>query len=390
MHDLWAIVLAAGASTRLARTGVSTPKQFLPWKGLPLCCHSLRAFAAIPQIKGLVLALPPAFAPELPPDPAPGLPLIRVCGGSTRQESVRNALATLPPSCGRVLVHDAARPFVTGACIARVIAALESGSVAVVPAVPVTDTIRMTGPDHVSTTLDRQTLLAVQTPQGFDLAVLRRAHAAAPPEGSATDDASLVERLGLSVTCVQGEPSNMKITTADHLALLDPVGNVFAPRTGFGYDVHRFGPGRPLVLGGVPIPGGLTVVAHSDGDVLLHALCDALLGAAGLGDIGRHFPDTDPRFENISSGVLLSETAAMLAAREARISHLDLTVITQTPRIAPHAAAIQGNIAAILGLDSSRVNVKATTEEGLGFTGRKEGIKAVAVATLLMPQTPAA
>jgi 2-C-methyl-D-erythritol 4-phosphate cytidylyltransferase/2-C-methyl-D-erythritol 2,4-cyclodiphosphate synthase len=283
--------------------------------------------------------------------------------------------------------------------MARVLAPLLEGRPAAVPAIPVTDTIKAvrrtaeTG-EHslmVDRTCPRHDLRAAQTPQAFARDVLTRAHVRARERGfSGTDDAALVEADGVPVLVVEGEDANRKITTAADLPLLWPE-EPAAPRipcTGLGYDVHRFGGNRPFILGGVPIACALSLCAHSDGDALLHALMDALLGCIGAGDIGDFFPDTDPVWEGVSSGLLLAETLALCRRRGLEITHADITVIAQVPRIAPHRAAIAANVANLLHLPVSRVSIKATTEEHLGFTGEKKGIKVLALGTGSRPDEP--
>ncbi|MDR2604507.1 MAG: 2-C-methyl-D-erythritol 4-phosphate cytidylyltransferase [Desulfovibrio sp.] len=392
---IWAVVLAAG---RGLRSGRSLPKQFLPYRGIPLFLHSLLTFSHIPALRGLVLVLPPdcdfdAVNALIKNAPSLGLPCLLRAGGESRRESSALGAAALPADCDAVLVHDAARPFVTPVLIARVLEALERGSRAVIPGIAVTDTLKdVDAAGTVNKSLDRACLRAVQTPQGFVAEDLRKAHERVRGDGiPVTDDAGLMEYCGIPVTVIPGDAGNVKITTPEDLRLLQPMpaydgfgpdsGDVpmSVPRSGFGYDVHRYGGNRPLVLGGVLIPGDITVHAHSDGDVLLHALTDALLGCICGGDIGLLFPDSDPELENIASGILLTETLERCVAAGFRPEHADLTVIAQVPRIAPYRDAVTANIAKLLRLDRSRVNLKATTEEKLGFTGEKKGIKAVAL-----------
>lgn len=392
----WTVLLAAGSGTRLAAASRGVKKQFLERDGHPLYWHSLVAFAKSPAVAGIVVVFPPddldAARGQLEALLArhdPGIPVLTAAGGRRRQDSVRNGLAALPRAAAHVLVHDAARPFVDPALIGRVAAALEAGHPAVIPVMPVTDTIKEVRDDTVVKTLDRDALAAVQTPQGFEAALLRAAFDQAGEDFAVTDDASLVEHLGRPVHTVAGTPGNVKITNPEDLTLLASQTPPALPVTGYGYDVHRYAdpnrpgkqPSRPMKLGGFPIAGAPDVLAHSDGDVLLHALIDAILGCVGGGDIGGLFPDTNPDFDNMASGVFLSEALLSAKAQGLEITHVDLTVIAQIPRIAPHAQAIRVNVAALLGLDKSRVNVKATTEEGLGFTGEKKGIKAVALVT---------
>ncbi|WP_461209334.1 2-C-methyl-D-erythritol 4-phosphate cytidylyltransferase [Desulfocurvus sp. DL9XJH121] len=390
----WAVLLAAGSGTRMAAAGLPRSKQFLIWRGLPLYWQGASVLARVARISGLVLVFSPdqfetarAEAEDLARDHPLRLPWRFAVGGERRQDSVLNALAALPGDCDRVLVHDAARPFASAALAARLLDALDLGARAVVPAVAVADTVKRVvpggaGAEVVAETLPRVELRAVQTPQAFDLALLRQAHAFCGERGLAvTDDASMIEAMGAEVAVVPGEETNKKITTPEDLAMLASDEPAPLPVTGWGYDVHKYGPGRPMVLGTVPIPGGPEVQAHSDGDVLLHALADALLGCLGRGDIGEHFPDTDQRYKGIQSSVLVNEVLAMAREDGLRLTHADLTLVCQTPRLSPYKEQIRDAVARLLVLDKGRVNVKATTEEGLGFTGSGQGIKAVACVT---------
>jgi len=397
----WAVILAAGSGTRLAQalaeTGGPARKQYLELEGAPLFWCCAQTFARIQAVQGLVFVFPPDDLPRMAAvvdelnvrDPL-SLPW-RVCaGGARRQDSVRLGLGQIPAGSSRhVLVHDSARPFATAALTRRVLATLDQGAEAVVPGLAVTDTIKRV--DHnevVVETPERATLRAVQTPQGFGLAPLLTAHARAEAENwEVTDDAGLMERAGHAVVMVPGEETNVKITTPSDLRLLQPAAAT-TPRTGWGYDVHRYlgaeeahAKARAMVLGGVVIPGAPRVVAHSDGDVLLHALTDALLGIACAGDIGQLFPDTDASFENMPSAVFVTEALRRVRAAGYRPVHADLTVVAQTPKLAVHKTRIAAQIAQLLELPANAVNVKATTEEGLGFTGEKRGIKAIAVVT---------
>jgi 2-C-methyl-D-erythritol 4-phosphate cytidylyltransferase/2-C-methyl-D-erythritol 2,4-cyclodiphosphate synthase len=400
-QDAWAVILAAGAGTRLAdalaASGGPARKQYLELDGAPLFWKSARTLSRIQQIKGLVFVFPPEDLDRmaetvraLDADEPLGLPR-RVCpGGARRQDSVRLGLGQIPAGCPLVLVHDAARPFASAALARRVLQALAEGASAAIPGIKVTDTIKLVNAaEIVLETPERARLRAVQTPQGFALAPLLAAHARAEAEAwDATDDAMLMERAGHSVRIVPGEEANVKITTPADLALLKPA-TAAAPRTAWGYDVHRYlapdevhAKARPLVLGGIAIAGP-QVIAHSDGDVLLHALTDALLGIACAGDIGQLFPDTDAANANMPSSVFVAEALRRVRACGYRPVHADLTVVAQTPRLGPHKLRMAQNIAHLLELPADAVNVKATTEEGLGFTGEKRGLKAVAVVTAL-------
>jgi 2-C-methyl-D-erythritol 4-phosphate cytidylyltransferase/2-C-methyl-D-erythritol 2,4-cyclodiphosphate synthase len=394
--SLWTVLLAAGSGSRLAEATGGVKKQFLAVDGRPLYWKALTTFAKCPDVAGVVVV----FAPDDYQDAArelagfleaahPGLPVLTTAGGARRQDSVRNGLDALPHQAQAVLVHDAARPFVDTGLVARVVDALAAGHKAVIPTLPVTDTIKQLAGDTVTATLPRHTLAAVQTPQGFDLALLRAAFDHAGPDFEVTDDASLVEHLGQPVFTVPGAMQNMKITHPEDLAALAQAAAPPLPVTGYGYDVHRYAdphkpgkqPARPMKLGGYPILGAPEVLAHSDGDVLLHALTDAVLSCVAGGDIGRLFPDSNPDFDNMASGVFLSEALLLAKSKGLTITHVDLTIIAQIPKISPHAEAIRLNVAALLALDKEQVNLKATTEEGLGFTGEKKGIKAVALVT---------
>lgn len=383
----WAVIPAAGSGSRLAEAGLEVRKQYISYDGKPLFWHSVLTFARVAAMRGVVLVVPAEDVPfvsetvnELVSFKDPGVPVLVVAGGARRQDSVRLGIAALPRECDAVLVHDAARPFASAGLTTAMLGVLAEGAQGVIPAIAVKDTVKRVEGGAVSETLVRSELRAVQTPQAFERAILEKAHRMAEDEGwQVTDDASMVERLG-TVRIVEGEESNVKITTPADLEFLNKSGRSI-PCTGWGYDVHRFGGDRPLVLGGVPIPGSLTIVAHSDGDVLLHALCDAVLGTFGGGDIGRHFPDTDPKWSGADSSVLFREVLEMAHRAGVDIVQADLTVITQVPKLSPHAAGIARNVARLLGLDESFVNFKATTEEKLGFTGEKKGIKAVACVT---------
>ncbi|GFH62748.1 MAG: bifunctional 2-C-methyl-D-erythritol 4-phosphate cytidylyltransferase/ 2-C-methyl-D-erythritol 2,4-cyclodiphosphate synthase [Candidatus Desulfovibrio kirbyi] len=384
----WALILAAGQSNRAA---AGRPKQFLPWRGVPLYWHSARAMSHSACIGGIVFVFPADARNEeekrlqdLHRHDNLGLPFLTADGGPLRQDSVRLGLALVPQTVKHVLIHDAARPFLQPALIRGVCATLHQGAVAVVPAVPVTDTIKVVANNLVTATLPRNTLSAVQTPQGFRLDLLRRAHAAA--RAPMTDDAALMEQAGHDVRVIAGDAANTKITWTGDLDLLADPPPMPCPRVGFGYDVHRYvgkDQGRPLKLGGIAIAGAPEVAAHSDGDVLLHALADALLGCAGMDDIGRHFPDSDERYNNISSTVLLDHVLELLRNQNIVLQNVDMTIIAQKPRIYPYSAEIRKNVARLLGLSVTRVNLKATTEEGLGFTGRCEGVKVCAIASAL-------
>ena len=317
-----------------------------------------------------------------------------VHGGATRQDSVRNgldALAALNPSL--VLIHDAARPFVTPDVIDRVIAALadQPGAIA---AVPETDTLKRAGGSGLIVgTQDRTNLWRAQTPQGFRFDTIRREHQRAQAENQTafTDDAALMEWAGHAVALVDGGTRNVKITTTQDIQMARRLieGNATLPvietRTGTGFDVHRFAPGSSVWLCGVEIPHSSRLEGHSDADVGLHALTDAILGAIGAGDIGVHFPPTDMRWKDAASYIFLRHAASLVAHAGGRIINVDVTILAEAPRVTPHRAAMCARMADILGIAPSRVSVKATTTEGLGFTGRREGIAAMASASIALP-----
>jgi len=310
-----------------------------------------------------------------------------VAGGATRQESVRQGLAAVPPGTELVAVHDAARPLVTPELITACIeAASEHG--AAIAAVPVKDTLKREAPGQmIAATVERADLWQAQTPQVARRELLVAAYAAAKRDQfCGTDEASLLERLGHQVALVAGSETNLKITRpedrtiAEALLMQTPPAPSF--RIGHGYDAHRLVEGRALTLGGVTIPHRLGLLGHSDADVLTHALCDAILGALGAGDIGRHFPDSDPRYRGIASLKLLAHVIDLMHAKGLDLANADVTVIAQQPKLAPHLPAMQANLAAACRVVIEAINLKATTTEGMGFAGREEGIAAHAVVLL--------
>lgn len=384
MNETIALVVAAGTGERF---GGGLPKQYRSLAGRPVLRHSVERFAAHPRIDGICVVRRPEHG-GVYGAAVEGLDLLPpVDGGASRQESVRLGLESL---AGRrpahVLIHDAARPLIDAAVIDRVLDALD-GSVGAIAALPLADTVkRADAGNRIGDTVDRNRLWRAQTPQGFRFAEILAAHRAA--EGCAlTDDAAVAEAAGLAVMLVPGMEENFKITTEDDLRRAERLlsGTAAEWRSGTGFDVHRFGPGDGVMLCGVRIPHDQGLVGHSDADVGLHALTDAILGAIGAGDIGQHFPPGDPRWRGAESARFLAHAAALVAARGGRIVHLDVTLICERPKIGPHRAAMTERIAGILGLAADRVSVKATTTEGLGFTGRGEGIAAQAVATIALP-----
>ena len=383
------IIAAAGNSTRM---GAGTDKQFVSVGGRPLLWHSVQLFNSMPNVIQLLVTVSPSNedrVAELLRETVHDIPWQVVRGGSERQHSVRNALLLTDESADILLVHDGARPFVEpGAVQQSIQAALEFG--AAVVAVPVKDTIKMVDDQSiVLKTLDRSVLWQIQTPQAFRRNVLMNAHEKAAEAGLlATDDAALVEWAGGSVRLVRGSYYNFKVTTPEDVLLAEAVAaggrTRNMPRVGIGYDVHRFVEGRPLVLGGVCVPYPQGLEGHSDADVLLHAISDALLGAAGLGDIGRHFPDTDSRYKGISSLILLREVRDKLTEAGFFVHNVDAVIEAQEPKLAPYISQMNASIAETLEIEVQQVNVKATTTERLGFVGRKEGIAAQAVVMVEM------
>lgn len=393
-----AIVPAGGTGRRM---GAAVPKQFLPLAGVPVLVRTLSVLQHSSLIDRILLAVPAADVVQVRADivAAHGLTKVMavVAGGAERQDSVGNALREVPEEVEIVLVHDAVRPFVTAELIARVVtAAQEYGAAAA--GLPVRDTVkRAGGADRVVATVAREGLWLAQTPQAFHRQVILAAYDRALRDRYvATDDAALVERTGHAVRMVPGDPDNVKITTPEDLAhgeailgrlrpagpLPGAAGRESGMRIGFGFDSHRLATGRRLVLGGRVVPHDRGLLGHSDADVLVHAVCDALLGAAGAGDIGSHFPDTDPAYKDIASMLLLERVAAIVGARGGRVLNVDSTVILERPKLAAYLGEMEANIAGALGIPPSRVSVKAKTNEGMGLVGAGEGAAAFAVVTL--------
>ncbi|HJT05730.1 MAG TPA: bifunctional 2-C-methyl-D-erythritol 4-phosphate cytidylyltransferase/2-C-methyl-D-erythritol 2,4-cyclodiphosphate synthase [Stellaceae bacterium] len=383
MTSCVALVVAAGRGTRL---GAPLPKQYLPLAGKPLLRYSLETLARHPAIEHVRVVFNPDDAAHY--DAASrGLDLLSpVAGGAARQDSVRLGLESLDGLAPeRVLIHDGARPFLDTGTIDRVLTALDEAPGAI-PALPLRDTVKRGADGVVTDTVDRASLWRAQTPQGFHYRPILAAHRAAAGN-DLSDDAAVAERAGLAVRLVAGREENFKVTTGDDLLEAERLlaarqGDI---RTGQGFDVHAFGPGDHVWLCGVKIPHGQGLVGHSDADVGLHALTDAILGALGAGDIGVHFPPGDAKWRGAPSHLFLRHAADLVAAAGGRIAHVDVTLICEQPKIGPHRDAMVARMAEILGVDPRRVSVKATTTEKLGFTGRGEGIAGQAVATLRLP-----
>ena len=378
------VILLAGGNG--SRAGFPVPKQLAMLGGKAVLRWSLDAFAAHPAIGGGVLIANDDVMAAIETLPKGW---ISASPGAERQQSVANALAALTDrdDATPVLVHDAARPGVIAEVIDRLLVALGDAAAAI-PTLPVSDTLVEQADSVAGNVVDRSALARVQTPQAFRLGTLRAAHAAAL-DATATDDAQLVRHLGIAVTTVPGDARLHKLTYAEDLAILSELlGTMTMTRTaiGMGYDVHRLVADKPLWIGGIEIKHSHGLEGHSDADVGLHSLTDAILGALADGDIGDHFPPSDPQWRGAASHRFLSFAGERVLARGGRIDHVDLTIIAEAPKIGPHRLAIRARIAEILAIPLDRVSVKATTTERLGFTGRREGIAAQAVATLQLPE----
>jgi 2-C-methyl-D-erythritol 4-phosphate cytidylyltransferase / 2-C-methyl-D-erythritol 2,4-cyclodiphosphate synthase len=405
-------IVAAGGKGR--RFGAATPKQLLVLAGRTVLDRSVSAFLAHPRVSEVIVVLPPTLANTPPMSPITSKPVRVVAGGARRQDSVANGFDATPNSADIVVIHDAARPLVDAATIDRAIDAAASYGAAIA-AVPARDTVKVADPvvdgcaPRIANTIDRERVWLAQTPQAFRLGVLADAVRKGREGATGTDEAMLAEQAGHEVRLVHGEANNVKITTPEDLAYAEHLlgesspllrGGGVAPhagderfpvntstpavmRIGVGYDSHRLVAGRPFILGGVAIPHGLGLSGHSDADALCHAITDAILGAAALGDIGRHFPDTDPRWKNANSVDLLRQAAALVHAAGFRVGNVDAVVVAEHPKLAPYADQIRGNLAMALDAPIDAVSIKGKTNEGMGEPGRGEGIVVHAVALLL-------
>ncbi|TBR26328.1 2-C-methyl-D-erythritol 4-phosphate cytidylyltransferase [bacterium] len=360
------------------------PKQFLPLAGRPVCEWALKAFLDCPEVSRVALVMSAENVAEHGPRLASDRVVV-VVGGETRMGSVQNGFKALPPDVDVVAVHDGARPLVTPEVIRATVAeALRSG--AAVAAVPAKDTLKRAGAGRVvAETPDRSSFWQAQTPQTYRRAILADALERFAGEAGATDESQLVERAGHPVTLVEASYSNFKITTPEDLVTASALLGAGAPRTGFGYDIHRLVAGRPLMLSGVKIPHSKGLLGHSDGDAVLHAACDAVLGAMGEGEIGIAFPPSDARFKDLDSKLIVSHVLEKVAARGAALLHLDVTLIAEEPKLKPHYEAMSASLAAVFGLPRARVNLKAKSNEGLDAVGRGEAIACHAVATVSVP-----
>lgn len=384
MSQTIALVVAAGRGSRF---GQAAPKQYTPLGGMALLRHSLLRLTAHPEIDAVRVVIHPddegAYAEAtrslelLPP----------VAGGETRQASVRLGLESLGPlEPERVLIHDAARPFPPQEMVDRLLQALNEHAGAV-PALPLVDTLKREIPKSLAVTGPaREGLWRVQTPQAFRFQAILAAHRAAAG-GEETDDAAVAEKAGIAVALTPGSEENFKVTTREDLTRAEALlSSRLETRVGSGFDVHRFGEGTAVTLCGVTIPHAQGLKGHSDADVGLHALTDAILGGLVEGDIGQHFPPSDDRWRGAASSTFLAHARMLVEARGGLIRHVDVTLICESPKIGPYRGAMRDHVARVLDIEAARVSIKATTTEGLGFTGRREGIAAQALATLALPR----
>jgi 2-C-methyl-D-erythritol 4-phosphate cytidylyltransferase / 2-C-methyl-D-erythritol 2,4-cyclodiphosphate synthase len=382
-----AIIPAGGSGKRL---GTDVAKQYLCLNSLPVLVHTLNVFQKSDVVDDIVLVVPKDDLGSVRKQIIEKYGLTKVsavvAGGNERQDSVRNGLGAVAQPCDLVIVHDGVRPFVTETMIVKAVKAAAEGGAASI-GVPAKDTIKATtGENIVTGTLPRQNLWQTQTPQVFQYDLLCKAFAKAEKDHYyGTDDASLVERIGVNVLMIAGSYENIKITTPEDLIVAEAwmkekMKEQISCRSGLGYDSHRFVADRKLILGGVEIPYDQGLQGHSDADALTHAVCDALLGMAGTGDIGRHFPDTDEAYKNISSLILLERVKQIIEAKGMSINNIDVTVMMEKPKLAPYAAVMAANIARVLNISETAVNIKAKTNEGMGFVGRQEGVAVLAIA----------
>ena len=383
MARIAAVIVAAGKGERV---GGLVPKQFRPLLGESVLQRSVKAFASLPEISSIQIVTSEERwqETEVALTDAPCARFVR--GGATRQDSVRNGLEALESSAPDfVLIHDAARPLVSASLIRRIMKALQDGASAVVPVLPVSDSLkRNTAESWLS--VPREDLYRAQTPQGFAFGKILAAHREFRST-AVTDDMAIAELAKIAVTTAIGDETNLKITTEDDFGHAERLlrGTMEEFRTGQGFDAHRFTKGDHVWLCGIKIAHDAALQGHSDADAGLHALTDAILGALGAGDIGRHFPPTEEKWRGVASSLFLAHAAQLVADAGGAIVHCDVTLLCERPKVAPHREAMRARIAEILGIDVSRVSVKATTTEGMGFLGRGEGLAAQAVATVRLP-----
>ena len=387
MQTATAIIAAGGAGLRM---GTTTPKQFSELLGVPILIHTIRAFRQVPAISAIIVVAPAehrALTCALLASYQLADHCTVVSGGKLRQDSVRIGLALVPEDSPLVAVHDGARPLIDPADIQRCLEAAADKGAAIL-GVPVKDTLKTVAADTtIRHTVERESLWQAQTPQVVQTDLLKKAFARADQDSFVgTDEAALLEHGGWPVMMVEGSETNLKITRPDDLRMAEAILMQKQParqmRIGHGFDAHRLVPGRPLILGGLEIPHVLGLLGHSDADVLSHALCDAILGACGEGDIGRHFPDSDQRYKGISSIKLLAQVIGLAAARHLRLVNADITVVAEQPKLAPHFPAMRKIIAEACLVEPAAINLKASTTEKMGYTGREEGISAHAVVLL--------
>lgn len=379
-----AIIVAAGKGVR---AGGTVPKQFAWFCGKPMLMHSVDALSSHPAVTGVTVVIGAGQEDQASEGLAQSVNFVnRVTGGAERRDSVRAGLESLAgKGVTRVLIHDAARPFLPAAVIDALLGALDHAPGAV-PALPVADTLAR-GDATLGDNVPRAGLNRIQTPQAFHFDAILAAHRAWPEDEEATDDAQMLRRMGQDVMLVPGDPMLEKIThPADFAAAEARHAATLISRSATGFDVHRFEAGQELWLGGIRIPHDRGLSGHSDADVALHAITDALLGTIGAGDIGMHFPPGDARWRGAASAQFLDHAAGLVRAEGGIIDFVDVTIICEAPKIGPHREAIRASIAAILGLPVPRVSLKATTTERLGFTGRGEGMAAQAIATVRLPE----
>ncbi len=374
-----AILAAAGSGSRAG----GVPKQFRDLVGRPVIRWSAEALLSS-GADPLIVVTSPAEG-ERAAEALESLPVIWATGGARRSDSVRNGLGLVPDRAEAVLVHDAARPLLTPEHVARLLAALR-GAEGALPGLAVADTLQRVIDGRVAETVPRDGLYRAQTPQAFRRTALIDAYAALPPDLEPTDDAEVVRRAGGRVTVIPGDPRLHKLTYEEDFAVLEQMARpAMMTRVGLGLDAHRFEAGDAVTICGVRVPHAQALQGHSDADVGLHAITDALFGAAALGDIGDWFPPTDDRWKGADSALFLREARAAVEARGGRVVSVDVTIVGERPKVKPHREAMRARIAEILELPLGRVSVKATTTEGMGFTGREEGLAAQAVATIEMP-----
>jgi len=373
----YALIVAAGRGHRSGQPG---PKQYVALNGVPILRLTVDCFLSHPDIDGVLVVIHPDDE-TLYQQAIGGLTLLPpVFGGETRQQSVFKGLTSLVElSPDKVLIHDAARPFVSNVLISSVIAALEQADGAL-PALEMTDTVKQVAGDSIEGTIDRTTLRRAQTPQGFGFDKILQAHENGTSGAEATDDSALAEQAGLNVVTVPGDVANIKLTTAADFQSAQGLPKHI--RVGTGFDVHRLGDGDGVTLCGVHIPHTCRLIGHSDADVALHALTDALLGAVAAGDIGRHFPPSDDKWKGAASHLFVEHAVSLVKEQGGEIGNVDITIICEAPKIGPHAAAMREKVAEILGISAAAVSVKATTTEKLGTTGDGMGIAAQALATV--------